>query len=247
MHDVAPAAGWRQESLFKSVAYAFSLAANIAPKRWNSHRFTHRRVALLASVSLHITLVLAVLMEAGSNLNGQPEGKTGRSQAPASAVTAKIYQMSPDRKTAAVLVLMPVSKSALERTQLPDPIRLTIRKDAIKKADATPKKPAAEKSPDDDEKSPTRSQDLLDILKERTQPATASLGRPDGHATLTEQIARCLPPEARQTRSSATLLVSLDQYGNLVQAPKLEPNLASISQEKNEMAEIIIQATIILG
>jgi hypothetical protein len=236
MRDVNLVQRCLRESPLKMFTGAFPDTVGFKSKYLQTRRFTYKEVALLSSVSLHVVLVLVILLYSRSNIAGKPEGGTGRAQNPALAMS-NTYQMTKALKTVSMLDLMPLSTSPLESTRSPKRSRLAIRQDPTKKAESRPIKPVVE------EKSPTRDQDLLDILRETARLETASFGQPDDQVTLTEQIARCLPLEARLTQISGNLIVSLDQYGNLVQVPRVEWNLASISQEQSDLAELIIQAT----
>ncbi len=80
-----------------------------------------------------------------------------------------------------------------------------------------------------------------------TQVAQGADGIPDGNQKLLDQIARCLPVDARPVLAGTKLDISLNDAGDLAAVPTLEMNLDSSSREQIAEANLIVQATLQCG
>lgn len=72
-------------------------------------------------------------------------------------------------------------------------------------------------------------------------------GTKGGQHTLLEQIARCLPPDARPSLRTASLRLSLDGGGHLTAAPRLEVDVTRLTETQLRGANQIVQAAMQCG
>ncbi|MBP2161255.1 MULTISPECIES: hypothetical protein [Asticcacaulis] len=75
----------------------------------------------------------------------------------------------------------------------------------------------------------------------------AAPGTPNGQHALLEQIARCLPPDARPSLKTASLRLSVDGGGHLTAAPRLEVDVTRLTETQLRGANQIVQAAMQCG
>lgn len=85
------------------------------------------------------------------------------------------------------------------------------------------------------------------LSAQTTLSGGAAPGTPNGQHALLEQIARCLPPDARPSLKTASLRLSLDGGGHLTAAPRLEVDVTRLTEMQLRGANQIVQAAMQCG